>query len=359
MSTQSLKLTFGLAAVAVLALAQSGPYKVIKTAKTGGAGGFDYIYADDAGRRLYVSRSGQAPHISAFNLDTLEPAGEIAGQGGHGVVVSTKTGHGFASTKPLAMFDTKTFTMIKTIDVTGGPDGMLYDAFNDRVWVWSHQSPHATIVNAADGTVVGTIADIGGAPEQAQSDGKGTIYVDVEDKDKVAVIDAKTLTVKTTYDLAGKGGTPAGLGFDAKNGILFVACRNPQVMVMMNAKDGSIITTLPIGRGSDGAGFNPKTMEAFSSQGDGTLTVIKENSPTSFAVEQNVETPQGAKTMTIDEKTGHVLLMTAEYAAPAPPPPPAPGATPPAEAGRGGRGGRGGGRGQMVPDSFTLIMVGK
>jgi DNA-binding beta-propeller fold protein YncE len=175
----------------------------------------------------------------------------------------------------------------------------------------------------------------------------------------VAVIDAKTLTVKTTYDLAGKGGTPAGLGFDAKNGILFVACRNPQVMVMMNAKDGSIITTLPIGRGSDGAGFNPKTMEAFSSQGDGTLTVIKENSPTSFAVEQNVETPQGAKTMTIDEKTGHVLLMTAEYAAPAPPPPPAPGATPPAEAGRGGRGGRGGGRGQMVPDSFTLIMVGK
>jgi DNA-binding beta-propeller fold protein YncE len=359
LSTQSLKLTFGLAAVAVLALAQSGPYKVIKTAKTGGAGGFDYIYADDAGRRLYVSRSGQAPHISAFNLDTLEPAGEIAGQGGHGVVVSTKTGHGFASTKPLAMFDTKTFTMIKTIDVTGGPDGMLYDAFNDRVWVWSHQSPHATIVNAADGTVVGTIADIGGAPEQAQSDGKGTIYVDVEDKDKVAVIDAKTLTVKTTYDLAGKGGTPAGLGFDAKNGILFVACRNPQVMVMMNAKDGSIITTLPIGRGSDGAGFNPKTMEAFSSQGDGTLTVIKENSPTSFAVEQNVETPQGAKTMTIDEKTGHVLLMTAEYAAPAPPPPPAPGATPPAEAGRGGRGGRGGGRGQMVPDSFTLIMVGK
>lgn len=356
MSTQSLKLTLGLAAVAILALAQSGPYKIVKTAKTGGAGGFDYIYADEAGRRLYVSRSGQTPHISAFNLDTLEPTGEVAGQGGHGVAVSAKTGHGFASSKPVAMFDTKTLALIKTIDVQGNPDGIMHDPFNDRIYIWSHQSPHATVINPADGSIVGTF-DIGGAPEQAQSDGKGTIYVDVEDKDQVAVVDAKTMTVKAHYDLQGKGGTPAGLALDAKNGILFVACRNPQVMVMMNAKDGSIITTLPIGRGSDGAVFNPKTMEAFSSQGDGTLTVIKENSPTSFAVEQTVETPQGAKTLTLDGKTDHILLMTAEYVtAPAPPPAPAPaaGAAPAAPQGRG----RGPAR-QMVPDSFTLIMVGK
>jgi len=172
----------------------------------------------------------------------------------------------------------------------------------------------------------------------------------------VAVIDAKALTVTGHYDLAGKGGTPAGLGLDAKNGILFVACRNPQVMVMMNAKDGKIVTTLPIGRGSDGAGFNPKTMEAFSSQGDGTLTVIKENSPTDFAVEQNVETPQGAKTMTIDGKTNHVLLMTAEYAPPPAAPPAPPAGTPAPEAGRGR--GRGPGR-QMLPDSFQIVMVGK
>jgi hypothetical protein len=231
----------------------------------------------------------------------------------------------------------------------------MYDPFNDRIWVFSHQLPHATVINAADGSIAGTM-DLGGAPEQAQSDGKGHIYVDIEDKDNVAVVDAKALTVTAHYDLAGKGGTPAGLALDAKNGILFVACRNPQVMVMMNTKDGSIITTLPIGRGSDGAGFNPKTMEAFSSQGDGTLTVIKENRPTDFAVEQTVETPQGAKTMTIDGKTNHVLLMTAEYVTPpapaTPPPTPAPDAA-------GGRGrGRGPGR-QMVPDSFTLIEVGK
>jgi DNA-binding beta-propeller fold protein YncE len=360
----SFKLTLGLTAAVIAGLAwqSSGPYKVIKTAKTGGVGGFDYIYADEAGRRLYVSRSGQAPHISVFNLDTLEPTGEVAGQAGHGVAVSAKTGHGFASSKPVAMFDTKTLAVIKTIDVQGGPDGLLYDSFNDRVWIFSHQSPHATVINAADGSIAGTM-DLGGAPEQAQSDGKGHIYVDIEDKDNVAVVDAKTMTVTAHYDFGGKGGTPAGLGLDAKNGILFVACRTPQVMVMMSAKDGKIISTLHIGRGTDGAGFNPNTMEAFSSQGDGTLTVIKENSPTDFVVEQTVETPQGAKTMTIDGKTNHVLLMSAEYVTPPAPPAPPADAAPPA-AGAPPAGGRGGGRGrgparQMVPDSFMLIEVGK
>jgi DNA-binding beta-propeller fold protein YncE len=353
MRTLPVTLALGIAAVACLALAQtsSGPYKVLKTAKTGGAGGFDYIYADEAGRRLYVSRSGPEAHISVFNLDTLEPTGEVKGQAGHGVAVSAKTGHGFASSKPVAMFDTKTLAMIKTIDVQGGPDGLMYDPFNDRVWIFSHSSPHATVINAADGSIAGTM-DLGGAPEQAQSDGKGKIYVDIEDQANVAVVDAKTLTVTAHYDLA-PSGTPAGLGLDKKNNILFVACRNPQVMVMMNALDGKIIKTLPIGRGTDGAGFNSKTMEAFSSQGDGTLTVIKEKSPTDFEVLQNVETPQGAKTMTIDEKTGHVLLMTVEYGPMPAVAPPAPGA-PPAAPGRGR-----GPRAPMIPDSFTLIEVGK
>ena len=312
--TLSLRITLGIAATfaAGLGLAQmagSGPYKVIKTAKTGGDGGFDYIYADEAGRRLYIPRSGATARISAFDLDTLAPVGEVAGIGGHGVAVSAKTGHGFSSSKPVAMFDTKSLALIKKIDVDGGPDGIMYDPFNDRVWVFSHSMPHATVINAADGSIAGTVQDLGGAPEQAQSDGKGHIYVDIEDKSTVAVVDAKALKVTGQYDLQGKGGTPAGLALDIKNNILFVACRTPQVMVMMSATDGKIITTLPLGRGSDGAGFNAKTMEAFSSQGDGTLTIIKENSPTDFAVAQTVETPQGAKTMTIDGKTNHVLLM--------------------------------------------------
>jgi len=188
-----------------------------------------------------------------------------------------------------------------------------------------------------------TIFDIGGAPEQAATDGKGHVYIDVEDKDSIAVVDAKTLTVTAHYDVAGKGGTCAGLALDAKNNILFAACRNPANMVMVNALDGKVITTLPLGVGTDGAGFNPDTMEAFSSQGDGTLTVIKENSPTSFVVEQTVTTMPSAKTMTIDSKTGHILLIGAEFGAPATPPP------------AGGRAGRG----QMVPDSFSIVLVGK
>src|SRR6516164_7065801 len=126
-------------------LAQSGPYKILKTAKVGGAGGFDYVYADSAGRRLYIPRTGPTPRVTIFNLDTLEPAGEIPNTNARGVAVSTKSGHGFASSKPVAMWDTKTMQLIKTIDVQGGPDGILYDPFNDRVWVFSHSAPNATI----------------------------------------------------------------------------------------------------------------------------------------------------------------------------------------------------------------------
>ncbi len=326
----------------VLASAQSGPYKVLKTAKVGGAGGFDYVYADAAGRRLYVARSGPTARITVFNLDTLEPAGEIPGVSAHGVVVSAKSGHGFASSKPVVMFDSKTLEVIKKIDVEGGPDGLLYDAFNDRVYVLSHRAPNATVINAADGAVVGTI-DLGGAPEQAASDGKGHIYVDIEDKGNIAVVDAKTLKVTAHYDLEGKGGVCAGLALDAKNDILFSTCRNPQNMVILSAADGKIMEALPIGTGTDGAVFNPKTREAFSSQGDGTLTVIHEKSAASFVVEQNLETMKSAKTLTLDSKTGRILLIAADFGAPA---------SPPAAGGRPSRG-------QMVADSFTILLVGK
>lgn len=333
--------------VASISLFAQGPYKIVKTAKVGGAGGFDYVYADSAGRRLYIPRTGQGARITVFNLDTLEPTGEIPETNARGAAVDPKSNHGFVSSKPVVMFDAKTLAVVKKIDVEGGPDGILFDPFNERTYIWSHSAPNATVINAKDGSIAGTI-DLGGAPEQAATDGKGHIYVDIEDKDKVAVIDAKTMQVTAQYDLAGKGGACAGLAMDVKNQILFVACRRPQAMVIMSAKDGRIIDALPIGAGTDGAVFNPKTMEAFSSQGDGTLTVVKENSPTSFAVEQTVTTPVRAKTLTLDSKTNQIVLITAEYTMP-----PAP-ATPPAE-GRGGRGGRG----QMVPDSFSIVVVGK
>jgi DNA-binding beta-propeller fold protein YncE len=335
-------LTAGIAISLAAGLAE-GPYKVIKTAKVGGAGGFDYVYADSVGRRLYIARSGNPGRMTVFNLDTLESVGEIANVSAHGAAVDPKSHHGFGTSKPVAMWDTNTLAPIKTIEVEGGPDGILFDSFNDRVYILSHRAPNATVIDSKDGSIVGTI-DLGGAPEQAVADGKGHIYVDIEDKGNIAVVDAKTMKVTAHYDLGDKGGTCAGLAMDAKNNILFAACRNPHNMVILNAADGKILDALPIGNGSDGAVFNPKTMEAFSSQGDGTLSIIKENSPTSFAVEQTVQTPPRAKTLTLDSKTGHILLITAEFG-----PPPAGAPT------QGGRGPRG----QMVPDSFSIVVVGK
>ena len=343
-----MRLRHALAVVVFLAMgsmgfAQSaGPYKVLKTVKVGGVGGFDYVTADSVGRRLYIPRSGTGARISVFDLDTLAPAGEIPNVAARGVAVSTKSGHGFTSSKPVVMFDTKTLAPLKNIDVEGGPDGILWDPFNNRVYVFSHRAPNATVIDAADGAVLGTI-DLGGMPEQAVSDGKGRIYIDIEDKSNVAVVDAKTMKVTAHYDIEGKGGVCAGLALDAKNNILFAACRNPQSMVMLSATGGKVITTLPLGVGTDGAGFNPKTREAFSSQGDGTLTIVKENGPASFEVLQTVQTMRTAKTMTMDTKTGHILLIAAEYGAPTPPAQP------------GGRPGRG----PLVADSFSILVVGK
>lgn len=371
MRRYSVVFVFALAMLASIAMLTSvtiaqtsGPYSVMKTVKAGGAGGFDYVYADSDGRRLYVPRTGQnpatapagapagpAPRISVFNLDTLESVGEISGYNARGAAVDPKSGHGFASSKPVVMWDTKTLAVIKTIDVQGGPDGILFDSFNARVWVFSHGQPNATIINAADGSVAGTM-DLGGAPEQAVTDGKGHIYVDLEDKDQVASVDAKNLTVTAHWDISSKGKGPGGLAFDVKNHVLFASCHEPAMMVILSSEDGKILDALPIGAGTDGATFNPATMEAFSSNGDGTLTVIKENSPTSFVVEQNLTTMPRAKTLTLDSKTNHILLIAAEYA----PPPAPPAGAPPPEPGRGGRGGP---RPTMIPDSFTILAVGK
>jgi DNA-binding beta-propeller fold protein YncE len=284
------------------------PYKILNTAQFPGSGGIDYVYADSDGRRLYVPRGGE---VLVFDLDTLKAAGTIANTRARGAVVDPKSHHGFASSSPVVMWDTQTLATIKTIDVQGRPDGLLFEPGTQRVFIFSHTAPNATVLDAKDGSIVGTI-DLGGAPEQAASDGQGHLYVDIEDKDNVAVVDTATLKVTAHYGFEGKGGTPAGLALDAKNHILFAFCRNPQTCVVLSATDGKILATLPIGRGTDGGGFNPHTMEAFSSNGDGTLTIIKENSPTDFVVTQNVTTKARAKTSTLDTKLDRIVLITTE-----------------------------------------------
>src|SRR5271168_4556446 len=307
----------------------SGPYKVLKIQLTGGDGGFDYVTADSDGRNLYVARSGPAGHIGVYNLDTLAQVGDIPGVSAHGGAVDTSTSHGFATSKPVTMFDSRTFAILKKIDVQGNPDGYLNDPFNHHFYVLSHAEPNITVLDDKDGSILGTI-DIGGAPEQAVTDGRGKIYVDIEDKSAIAVIDANTMKMVGKYDVSSKGGGCAGLALDAKNNILFASCRDNKNMIILSAADGHMITDLPIGNGVDGATFNPATMEAFASAGDGTLTVIKEDSPTSFSVEQTVPTPARAKVLTLDLKTNQILTITAEFgpvpAAPPASPPPAAGA---------------------------------
>jgi DNA-binding beta-propeller fold protein YncE len=330
----------------------NGPYKVLRIQLVGGDGGMDYVTADPDGRNLYVARSGPAGHIGVFNLDTLAQVGDIPGTSAHGGAVDTATGHGFATSKAITMFDAKTFAILKKIEVQGNPDGYLNDPFNHRFYVLSHSEPNITVLDDKDGSILGAI-DIGGAPEQAVTDGHGKIYVDIEDKAAIAVIDAVTMKMTGKYDVSSKGGGCAGLALDAKNNILFAACRDNKNMVILSATDGHIITDLPIGNGCDGATFNPATMEAFSSQGDGTLTVIKEDSPTSFSVEETVPTPARAKVLTLDTKTNQIYTITAEYgpvpAVPANAPALPPGApawmrTP---------------RPPMIPGSFQILVIGK
>jgi hypothetical protein len=347
---------------------QSGPYKVLKIQLVGGDGGFDYVTADSDGRNLYVARSGAAGHIGVFNLDTLAQVGDIPGTSAHGGAVDTATGHGFATSKPVTMFDAKTFAIIKKIEVQGNPDGYLNDPYNHHFYVLSHSAPNITVLDDKDGSILGTI-DIGGAPEQAATDGNGKIYVDIEDKAAIAVLDANTMKMIGRYDISSKGGGCAGLALDAKNSILFASCRDKNNMIILSAKDGHILTDLPTGVGSDGATFNPATMEAFSSQGDGTLTVVKEDSPTSFSVEQTVPTPARAKTLTLDSKTNHILLITAEYGpVPAAPAQPAAAASPAATPPPGGPQGAPaqgapawmrGPRPPMIPGSFQILVIGQ
>jgi DNA-binding beta-propeller fold protein YncE len=346
----------------------AGPYKVLQRARVGGEGGWDYIYADAAGRRLYIPRGATreiaatdttpaVPAVPArltiFNLDTLDRVGEITGVGGNGTAVDPKSGHGFTSDHPkVSMFDTKTMTLLKSIDVGAArPDGIYFDAFNERVYVFSHPTKDATVIDSKDGTVLGTI-DLGGVPEQGVGDGKGMLYVVMQDAvGSVTAVDVKAMKATGHYSFVDKGGCN-GLALDVKNQVLFAACGrsgNPPaqpaqpMMVILSARDGKILTSLPLAGGSDGAVFNPATMEAFSTQGNGTLTVVKENSPTSFEVEQNLQTMNGARTLTFDSKTNHILTMSQERG-PAPPPPPGGGRPP---------------QGTAVPGSFTILRIGK
>jgi hypothetical protein len=295
------------------------PYKILETTQIPAAGGIDYVTADSVNRRLYVA-CGKA--VSVFDLDTYKLAGTLDDAAGHGVAIDPENHTGLVSGNTATFFDTKKLEKIKTIEAPGA-DGYVFDAPTHHFFILSHRKPNLLVVDSKDGSIVDKVEAIGpdganASVEQGVSDGEGHLYFDVANAHHIAVVDAKTLKVTDHYDLGEKGNGPAGLAIDTKNHILFAMCRGGRggkpTCVILSAKDGKIITDLPLDGSSDGAVFNPKTMEAFSSHGNGTLTVIKEKSPTEFVVQETVKTKAGAKTCTLDTKTDRVIVITREAA---------------------------------------------
>jgi len=350
----SLSAFLGLCQTALAADKAAAPYKILATTQIPAAGGIDYVSADSLNRRVYVA-CGNA--VSVFDLDTYKLAGTLAHASGHGVAIDPENHTGLVSGNPATFFNTKTLEAIKTIPARGA-DGYIFDAPTHHFVILSHGAPNLLVVDSKDGSIVGTVETIGpdganAAVEQGATDGEGHLYFDVANAHHIAVVDANTLKVTGHFDLGEKGNGPAGLAIDTKNHILFAMCRGGRggtpTCVILSAVDGKIITTLPLAGSSDGATFNPRTMEAISSHGNGTLSVIKENSPTEFVLEETVQTKAGGKTCTLDATTDHVIVITREAA------PAAPGAAPataPA-AGRGRQGGRGG------PQILDVIFIGR
>ncbi len=329
------------ALVAAATVAASAPgYHIVNSWKLGGDGGWDYLKVDSAARRLYISR---ATKVVVIDADSGKPVGEIADTPGvHGIALVPEIGKGFTSNgreDTVSVFDLQTLKTLNKVKVGNRPDAIWYDPATKRVFTFNAGSQDATALDAAKGEVVGTVP-LGGKPEFAASDGKGTVFVNLEDKNELFAVDANKLTVKERWPLPGCD-EPSGLAMDQKNRRLFVGCGN-KVMPVVNADNGKVVATLPIGDGVDATGFDDETGLAFASCGEGVLTVVREESPDKFSVAENVPTQKGARTMALDSKTHQVYTVTAKFG-----PLPAPSAAQPRP------------RPTILPDSFVVLVLGK
>jgi hypothetical protein len=317
------------------AAAGSSGYHVIKTIPVPGDDGWDYVAVDSAARRIYISHG---THVVVMNADTYAIEGDIPDTPGvHGIAIAPDLGRGFISSgraNTATIFDLKTLKTIGTAKTDANPDSIAYDSVSKRVFTFNGRGKNATVINATDGTVVGTIP-LGGKPEFAVADGKGNIFVNNEDTSEVMEIDTQKLTVTHRWPLA-PCKSPSGLAMDLKTRRLIAGC-DDKVGVVVNADAGKVITPLTIGDGVDATAFDPGTDYAFASNGEGTLTVIHEDSPDKFTAIDNVPTKKSARTMGLDLKTHNIFLPAADFD------PPAPGER----------------RGKMKPGSFVILVVGK
>jgi len=315
-------------------------YHLLRKIEVGGEGGWDYLIVDGAARRLYVSR---ATRMLVFDADTGKSIGEIPDTPGvHGIAIADDLGRGFTSNGrdgSVTIFELKTLKPITKVKVGTNPDCILYDQATHRVFAFNRGSSDASAIDAKTGEVAGLIP-LGGHPEFATSDGKGMVFVNLDDKSEIVAIDSRKLEAKAHWSVA-PGEDPSGMAIDRKHNRLFSVCGNKK-MTVMDAANGKVIADVPIGSGTDAAGFDPETGLAFSSNGEGTLTVVHQDSGDKYSVVENVTTQRGARTMALDPKTHNVFLATAQYG---PPPAPTPERPNPRPA--------------ILPNSFVILVFGK
>jgi DNA-binding beta-propeller fold protein YncE len=335
-----LRLALFVSLSATLAVGADPGYHVIKTYKLGGDGGWDYLNLDSSSRRLYISR---ATHVMVIDADSGKAVGDIPDTPGvHGIALAPELGRGFISNGregTVTIFDIETLKPIAKVKAGENPDAILYDPATRRVFAFNGRSQDATALDATSGTVLGTIK-LEGKPEFAVSDGKGEIFVNIEDKSQIDAIDPKKLEVKSRWPLA-PCQEPSGLSMDQKNRRLFAGCDN-KMMAVVDADSGKVLATPAIGEGVDATAFDEGTGLAFASCGEGVLTVVREESPAKFSVAENVKTQEGARTLALDDKTHQVFVVTAKFG-----PPPAATADNPHP------------RHSILPDTFVVLVVGK
>jgi DNA-binding beta-propeller fold protein YncE len=328
------------ALVGAASAARGQDYKVVKKAALGGEGGWDYLKVDAEARRLYISR---ATRVMVVDADTLMPVGEIADTPGvHGIAIASDLGRGYTSNgrgNNVTIFDLKSLKPLGQVKTGTNPDAILYDAFTHQVFAFNGGSGDVTVIDAKAGTVAGTIA-VGGKLEFGVTDEAGRVFVNVEDKNEIAALDARTMKVLAHWPLAGCE-EPSGLALDVKHRRLFSVCGNKQ-MAVVDADQGRVVAKVAIGDGPDAAAFDPETQLAFSSNGEGTLTVVHETSPDAYEVRQTVTTQRSARTMALDTKTHNVFLVAAEFGERPAPTPEQPRPRPP-----------------VLPGSFTVLVVGR
>jgi DNA-binding beta-propeller fold protein YncE len=293
--------------------AQTGKteYKISRTISLTGDGGWDYLSVDQVNSRLFVS------HGTRVNIADLKTGKEIAvvpgTNGVHGIAVASDLNKAFISCgrdTSVIVLDLATFKQLARIKVTGqNPDAILYDQVSGKVFTFNGRSANSTVLDAKDNSVIGTI-QLSGKPEFPQTDGKGKIYVNIEDKSEIAVINATTLKVEKTWSIA-PGEEPSGLALDIVNNRLFSVCGN-KLMVVSDLAAGKVITTLPIGDGCDGVAFDAIRKRIYASNGEGTMTVVQQLSADKYTVLENFATKTGARTITIDRNTGHLYLSCAD-----------------------------------------------